>query len=581
MKTSDRGTVRAFDMVVIGAGPAGLMAAIAAAECGAHVAVCEQLDQPGRKLLATGGGRCNLTNTLSDADFMSRFGRHGRFMQPALAAMNAPRLRDFFAALGVPTHCADGFHVFPVSESAGDVLDALLRRCRALKVELLLRTAVQSLRIREGQVTGVSVACDRTKREIVARAVVIATGGKSYLRASNTMPRPKTGTGTFCAQHPKGLQAKCTCPFFRSTSCPESESGLSRPRGILLEALMLGSTGGGYALAAQAGHQIVPPVPALVPLVTKERLPAQCAGVVISNTRVWIELPRRARSGCAGEVLFTHRGVSGPAVLDLSGDVARLLEDDPGRGAQPPPAAKEDRRGRLCSTSSGRIEPESLLSIPGGDAGVPIRIDLTPGTTAAQWRARFEEWHREHGRRAVSTALADHLPASPAERKRGQVPFVRSTQGAYRQKVPVPFSTCLPASLARAVCEVAGLPHGLTAAQFDQAQRAKLADCLTGLPLTAVATEGFERAMVTRGGVNLREVDPRTLASRRVGGLFFAGEVLDLDGPCGGFNLQWAFSSGHLAGRGGKGDRYLLCAAPKGPTGKRYLSPFPLRNPNE
>jgi predicted Rossmann fold flavoprotein len=187
-----------------------------------------------------------------------------------------------------------------------------------------------------------------------------------------------------------------------------------------------------------------------------------------------------------GDVLFTHAGLSGPAVLDLSGDVAVLLAG-------------------LATASPWRA----------GRKTVPLALDLTPGTSADQWRRRLEEWRASDPRKTVVGLLDRHLPRS----------------------------------LASAVAALAGIGPGVRPPQVGARVAGHLAKLLTALPLEAVGTEGWDRAMLTRGGVRLKEVDPHTLASRRVAGLSFAGEVLDLDGPSGGFNLQWAFSSGRLAGR--------------------------------
>jgi predicted Rossmann fold flavoprotein len=217
------------------------------------------------------------------------------------------------------------------------------------------------------------------------------------------------------------------------------------------------------------------PVPALVALRLQETWLCQCAGVGLRG-RVWIDLPGRARRGQTGDVLITHRGLSGPGVLDLSSEVSELL----GRGAR---------------------------------KSVPLRLEACAGVGKAQWKERLEGWRRHEGRRRLEMLLAQHLPAR----------------------------------LAELFCRQAGC-LGRAAAQTSAAQGQALAGMLAALSLTASGTEGFASAMVTRGGVSLRQVDPRTLQSRLLAGLFFAGEVLDLDGPCGGYNLQWAFSSGRLAG---------------------------------
>ena len=404
-------------VVVVGAGPAGLLATIAAARQGARVQVLEQMDHPGLKLLASGGGRCNLTNTLPAADFPARFGRQGRFLEPALTVCGPDRLREFLAELGVRTHSPDGFHVYPVTDSAATVLAALLQELERRTVPVRLGVNVTGLVCAAGRLQGVRAAGE----VIPAAAVVLATGGCSY---------------------------------------PE-----------------LGGTGGGYALAQAAGHALVAPVPALVPLVTRETWPGELAGVSLAQARLELALPGRLRQAAQGALLFTHRGLSGPAVLDLSGAVAAHL-------------ARQ--------------------------AEAPLRLSLLPGASAAHLQEKVNRWRREQGRKSVARLLA--------------------AEG-------------LSQALARSVVRLAGLAADRTAAQLTAPERRTLVGCLTECPLAVTATEGFARAMVTRGGVSLREVEAATLASRKMPGLFFAGEVLDLDGPCGGFNLQWAFSSGWLAGR--------------------------------
>jgi len=238
----------------------------------------------------------------------------------------------------------------------------------------------------------------------------------------------------------------------------------------------LGGGAAGYDLARQAGHTVVEPTPALVPLVVREAFFRSCAGASLSSACVRIVAAGEPRAGVAGEVLFTHTGLSGPVILDLSGDVAALLR-----------------------------KQES----------VPLLLDLAPGTTPAQWRRRLEEWRASDPRKTVVGLLDRHLPRS----------------------------------LAAAVAALAGIGPTVRPTRVIVRSRDLVTKLLTALPLTVTGTGGWDLAMVTRGGVSLKEVDPRTLASRRVAGLSFAGEVLDLDGPSGGFNLQWAFSSGYLAGR--------------------------------
>jgi hypothetical protein len=402
-------------VLIVGAGPAGMMAAISAARAGARVTLFERMDRPGVKLLATGGGRCNLTNTLAPEAFLERFGRHGKFLRPALAALDQRALLDFFNQLGVRFHAEDGLHYFPASESAASVRDALLAELRRLGVPIVCRAESLSLWISKGQLRGL-----RTRSgDVPGDCAVLAAGGKAW---------------------------------------PS-----------------LGSDGSGYALATEAGHEIITPVPALVPLVTREKWPTRCAGIVSPGARLRIDLPKHSRQGVQGDLLFTHRGISGPAALDISGEVSGLL-------------MKRDK--------------------------VPLRVHLTDEPSVEVWLSRLRKWRENRPKKFLRSLVAEVLPAA----------------------------------LSEALCEEAGVEPDLRAAHVTRPQCLGLAGLLAAAPLTITATEGFDKAMVTRGGVNLRQVDPHRLESRLLAGLYFAGEILDLDGPCGGFNLQWAFSSGFLAG---------------------------------
>ena len=413
--TKNRSSSRVCDVLVVGAGPAGMMAAISSALRGASVTLCEQLAHPGAKLLATGGGRCNITNTLNDEEFMIRFGKNGRFMQPTLSTMNSSKLRAFLADHGVPTVAFDGFHIYPASNTSASVFHALWKLCAERNVKRLLGTKAKALVIQNESVTGL----ETSSGPIATRNVVLATGGKSY---------------------------------------PD-----------------LGATGSGYGLAARFGHTITPPLPVLVPLVTRETWPRELSGVGLRQVHVWIDLPRWRKYSCNGDMLFTQTGVSGPVILDLSRDVVPLLQKH---------------------------------------SDVPIRLNLQPETAVEQWKARFDEWRSAHGRKKIVNLLDRHLSAS----------------------------------LARMVLRLAVIAEDVHAASFSRPQRDAVLELVTRLPLTVKSAGGFDNAMVTRGGVSLREVDPKTLQSRKIRGLYFAGEILDLDGPCGGYNLQWAFSSGWLAG---------------------------------
>lgn len=410
-----RDVKNSFNLVVAGAGAAGLMAAISAARSGAaRVIVLERLSEAGVKLLATGGGRCNFTNTLAPDDFIRRFDDKSRFVAPSIRAMDGNRLRLFFEESGVPSRSPDGMHVFPASDSAHSVRDALVRECRKLGVEICFNCHARGLQIEQGRVTGV-ITPRGTKP---ASRAVLAAGG---------------------------------------AACPDMGGGES-----------------GFSLAKNAGHTIIPLCPALVPLVTCETWPVTLAGVTLPLVKIALTGVPRVRA--SGSLLFTHKGISGPAALDVSGFV-----------------------------SSALITRKTAA----------VTVDLSPDRTMEEWQRDIEAARGKHGDRTVLSMVG----------------------------------SVLPAALAKVVLGLADIPSGAKTAHVLRDQGRRLIATIKNLPLPVMGTEGFGKAMITRGGVKLDEVNPRTLESRIVRGLFFAGEVLDVDGPCGGFNLHWAFASGFLAGQ--------------------------------
>ncbi|MBN1556247.1 MAG: aminoacetone oxidase family FAD-binding enzyme [Phycisphaerae bacterium] len=408
---------RGAEIIVVGAGAAGQMAAVAAGGAGRRVLLLEQMTQPGLKILASGGGRCNLTNLASPEEVAEAFGREGRFVLPALQTLHPGGLRGLMNSLGISTVADEQGRVFPADQKAMTLQAALRRKLKELGVELQCSRPVERLWIENGRLRGVEL---RDSQRLTGRCVILTCGGRSYAK--------------------------------------------------------LGGTGGGYDLAQQAGHTITPLSPALVPLVTRRRWCAKLAGVSLAGARVWLEARGQSKVGRTGDVLFTHRGVSGPAVLDISGDVAELLA----RGAE-----------------------------------APLKLQCIAGMDAKDWMGRFDEWRKAQGRRGIAKLLQQHLPARLCE--------------VFREQ--------------------ANLPPQTPAAELPREAARRLTDLLGGAELTVTATEGFEAAFVTRGGVRLRDVNPETLQSRLQPGLFLAGELLNLDGPTGGYNLRWAFASGLHAGQ--------------------------------
>ena len=402
-------------VLIIGAGPAGLTAAINAAQNGCRVIIFEQQSHPGLKLLASGGGRCNLTNTLDVQHLAAAFGRQGRFTIKALNFLPPEKLREWFTINGVETEVTDGFHVFPKSGSAKDILDVLLNLCKNANVEIRTSCKVEKLIIENNQLKGIQTSNDK----VLGDYVIITGGGKGY---------PK-----------------------------------------------LGGDGGAYLLAEQAGHKTNTPLPSLVGLRSMEQWPGRCAGISFKKVSAAIDLPKYRKNICHGELLFTHHGVSGPAIIDLAGDVSRLL------------------------TKTHEV---------------PLTINLFPEMSFEKWQNLFKERQLHYGKKQISRVLSQDLPKS----------------------------------LAYEFCELANIQTDMKAAELKTETRNKLCSLLSSLTLKIKGTDGWDKAMLTSGGVALKKVNPDTLESRLTKGLFFAGEVLDLQGPCGGYNLQWAFASGALAG---------------------------------
>jgi predicted Rossmann fold flavoprotein len=390
-----------YDLIVIGSGPAGLMGAIAAARGGLRVLVLERMPKVGMKLLATGGGRCNLCNTLPVHEFMEAFGRQGRFMQPALREMGSQQLRAFFRDRGVDT-CEEEQKVFPTTGNAESILDVLLKECRKFHVEIRANCEVTALPKEGGVKTAEGI--------LPSKAVLLATGGKGYSA--------------------------------------------------------LGGSSSGYGLALRAGHKIIDPIPADVPLLIQERWVKELTGIAVPAVNLRVRLKGFPKAGTNGDLLFTHQGISGPVVLNSSGAIAEKLET-----------------------------AES----------VPLVINLAP---------TLGNWQRDGGNKSIANALRPWFPSA----------------------------------LAKALCDLCGVDPELPASKAGGKMAELLTQQITAARITATGTEGFNKAIVTRGGIDLKGVHPDTLESKMQPGLYLAGEALNLDGPCGGFNLQWAFSSGHLAG---------------------------------
>jgi predicted Rossmann fold flavoprotein len=393
-----------------------MMAAITAARAGKSVLLLEKLSKIGAKLKATGGGRCNLTNTLDNETFMSHFGRDGRFMTPALDALDHKALISFFKDIGVESHAPDGYRVFPVTHNASTIITAIAQEMQDLGVEVLCSQKVESLEHNGIKVTGVKTETDI----FYAANIVLATGGLGYP--------------------------------------------------------VLGAEGDGYPMAESAGHKVTELFPAMMPLKVKESWVGNCRADTIAKVDIYVDMKKYKKLSAKGDLIFTKGGIRGPVVLDFSREITPLLK-------------KFDE--------------------------VPVLANLTKGLN--------EEQIREHFKKEI-------------------------TKDPHRNTLEI-MQTILPASVSIELCKLAEVDVTLGWNKLSGTARDKLIKLLAWTPLTINGHDGFKMAMITRGGISLKEIDPYTMQSKKLNGLYFCGEVMNLDGPCGGYNLQWSFASGYLAGK--------------------------------
>jgi predicted Rossmann fold flavoprotein len=411
-----------FDVAVIGGGPAGMMAAGRAAEMGARVVLLEKNESLGKKLLITGKGRCNLTrNEVDLKEIVSQFGKNGKFLFSSLAEFGPREVMKFFEDRKLPVKTERGGRVFPVSNKSYDVLRVMEEYLKKNKVKILFGSEIVGFKSDGKKIKGVKLKHEKGKpgRKIVtADKFILCTGGKSH---------PTTG-----------------------------------------------STGDGYQWVKYLGHTIIAPAPALVPIKTKETWVKEVQGLSLKNVEISLIQNGKKQDSRFGEMLFTHFGLSGPIVLDISKYAGEL-------------AAKGE---------------------------VVVSIDLKPALNAEQLDTRLQRDFKDNGKKDFVNYLPELLPQK-------MIALMISLSGIDpRKKINV----------------VTG------------AERKKLVGLLKDLRLTFDGTVGFAQAVVTSGGVNLKEVDSKTMRSRIVDNLFFAGEILDVDGPTGGYNLQICWSTGYAAG---------------------------------
>ena len=401
-------------VAVIGAGAAGLMAASAAAQAGAQVVLFEKNAKVGRKIMITGKGRCNVTNDCDVPGVLANIPVNPRFLYSALGKCSPADIMAFFEGLGVPLKTERGNRVFPVSDKALDIVDALFFHVKRLGVRLELGCTVEGIETRDGAVCGVRV----NGKVFAADRVIVATGGASY---------PATG-----------------------------------------------STGDGYTFARVLGHTIIPPRPSLVPLVAEGDVCSKLMGLSLKNVRITVRENEKPIFEDFGEMLFTHFGLSGPLILSASAHMRHF-----------------------------------------GSRQYRVDIDLKPALDEKTLDKRLLSDFETHKNSDFINALGELLP---------------------RKLIPV-------------VVERSGIDPRVKVHSVTKAQRQALLHLLKAFPVTITGARPIAEAIITTGGVSVKQVSPKTMESKLVQGLYLAGELLDVDAYTGGFNLQIAWATGRLAGQ--------------------------------
>ncbi len=407
-------------VIVIGGGPAGMFAAIAAAEDGHDVCLLEKNEKLGKKLYITGKGRCNLTNAGDMENLLGSVMTNARFLYSAFYAYDNMRVIDFFESNGLRTKVERGNRVFPASDHSSDVIAVLQRVLRARGAEVCLHSEAAEILTEEGAAVGVRGKDGRVRR---ADAVIVATGGFSYQTT--------------------------------------------------------GSTGDGYRFARELGHTVTELTPSLVPFYAREEYVTRLQGLSLKNVRVRIRSGERAGEGKIlyeefGEMLFTHFGVSGPLILSASAAIK-------------PSLAKR---------------------------ALAMEIDLKPALSEEQLDARLLREFEAAKNRLFRNAAAPLFPA---------------------KLIPV-------------MLELGGIAPDRKVNEITKEERLRFVRLIKAVPLTLDGLRDFNEAIITKGGVHVKEINPSTMESKRIRNLYFCGEVLDLDAVTGGYNLQIAWSTGYLAG---------------------------------
>jgi predicted Rossmann fold flavoprotein len=409
-----------FDVIVIGGGPAGLISAGRAGELGSSVILFEKNKTLGKKLLLTGKGRSNITNAnFNLKELTKKYGKNGKFLFHSFSFFGPKEVIDFFNKRGLKTKIERGERVFPISNRAQDVLKVLINYLIKNKVILSCNSEVVKITMRDNSIKKITVKTGNSKDEVTAKNYIICTGGLSY---------PITG-----------------------------------------------SNGNGFKWARDLGHSVIKPSPALTAIKIKESWIKDLQGLSLKNVEVNVKTKDKIKIKEFGECLFTHFGLSGPIILNISKKIGELLKDN---------------------------------------NEIKLSIDLKPSLDLKKLDERIQRDLSKHQNKSFKNCLDDLLP---------------------KKLIPIFLekSKINPEKKGNSVTKI---------------ERKNLLHLFKNFELTVISLIGFESAIVTAGGVSLKEIDDKTMKSKKINNLFFAGEIIDIDGPTGGYNLQNCWSTGYLAG---------------------------------
>lgn len=407
--------MKLYDIVVVGGGPAGIMAAVRAGQLGKKVMLIEKNDTLGEKLKITGSSRCNITNTAPLDTFMEKFGRKGAFFRSAFAALSNKRLMSLFESKGLKFKIEENGRVFPVTDRSRSVIKVLKEYLSKNRVKINYNTRLVRIKDKKDYFS-LDLGNDNY---MATHRVILATGGISY---------PSTG-----------------------------------------------STGDGFKVAQKVGHKITPLRPGIVPLKVAEPYVKEIQGISLENTQLTFKYGKKKLVSGNGNLIFTHFGISGPLVLDLSNQIVRILEKN---------------------------------------KTVDLFIDLKPEMTDQELQKKIIKEFENRSKTEFKNLMKLFMP---------------------NRMIPV-FTELLDIDAKKKVN------------QINKSERNRVVNLMKAFPLTVTGSLPVEKAMVTCGGISRKEIDPQTMESKVMNGLYFAGEIIDFCAPSGGYNLQEAFSTGYLAG---------------------------------